>query len=300
MRGRWRWALVLLFLIVGVEVTLRILGTGVPPTEFCPDGAARGDFRYEPRLRSGDQGFNPQKRTILCFGDGWSYGLGVSESITWPRRLEYLLQQRDDSFRVINLARPENTSAEVAGQFHRSLVKYQPEKAVVFIGLQDATPRSLLNQYPLPDPNQGQSCRRPSWRLLAILKIRYRAWRWSLEPIDPPENKEFLDRRLAVYQTLNYLQTIRQEAEQAGVELVFITYPELNQQDDPRPHLPLEHRNNYLIRQAAADSPNVKLYDLGDRLRNAPAAEYLLPWMLWPHPNDDLHFKIAVELAKVL
>lgn len=300
MRGRWRWAIAWLLLIVLIDVVLRLLGTGVPPRNYCADGAARDGFRYEPRLRPADQTPDPQQRTVLCLGDSWTFGLGLPETNTWPRRLEYLLQQRDDAFRVINLARPENTSAEVVGQLHQAIVKYRPEKVVVFVGLQDAMPHQLFKQYPLPVPEQTHACGRPSWRLAAIAQNRYRGWRWSIEPIDPPENKEFLDRRLAVYQTLEHLRTIRQEAEVNDIDLVLITYPEFNLPDDPHPHLPLEYRNNYLIRQTADGAPRVKLLDLGDRYRLASAADYLLPWMLWPHPNDELYYEIAIALAELL
>ena len=60
--------------LVALEVMLRILGVACERRGPEPSTPARGD-----------------QRTILCLGDSFTWGMGASADMTWPRQLERLL-----------------------------------------------------------------------------------------------------------------------------------------------------------------------------------------------------------------
>ena len=291
---RWWW-LVALALVVGVEALLRIIGAGAPPARFCPDGSPRGAFRYAERNRFPEARPNSSAPFVLCLGDGWTYGLGVAAEQAWPRLLQKHLKDAGVAARVANLGRVDATTADVSRQLAEAVKAYRPSRIVVLVGAQDAAPLALLEQYPLGNPDRLGDCERPLFRGLHYLARRRLALRWYVDDPDRPDNKEYLPRRGTVAQTKIALDTINDIARRSGVQPIFLTYPSLTQRRSGAPHLPLEGRYDFLIRDAVAGAGG-RLVDLDTRWAGRTES-FLLPWMLWPHPNAAGHADIAAAVA---
>ncbi len=283
--------------LIALDLLLRAFGVGAPPAAYCPDGAPRGAARYEPRNVYLETRPDDASHFVVCFGDSWTWGVGVRAAETWPAKLETLLRRHDPEARVVNAAEPNATAADMARIFPRQTTRYRARQAVVFVGAQDAAPRKLLDKYPPGDPYQPRDCRRPWWRLGAAIGRRALLHKFRIEPLDPPESRTSVERRGTLAQAEMALLQIAETAHEQGVEVVFITYPALPTQSGA-PHLPLENRYNFLIAAAAA-SFDAKVVDLESRWRNR-TAEFLLPWMLWPQPNAAGCRDIAHAVAEML
>lgn len=285
-------------LALAVELLLRAFNSGLPPDRFCPDGSPHGEFRYQLRNRYLDTTLEDVSKYIICLGDSWTYGLGVAEKETWPVRLETIMQLHDPNVRVVNAATVGCTAADAAALFARIARRFRADRAVIFVGAQDVAPLELLNRHPLGDPFQPRSCPRPKWRFGHEIKRRRLAFQLRLSPPDPPDEKSYLPRRSSVAEMQTQVFRIAALAEELKVKLVFVTYPALLPGARSTPYLPLESRYNFIIRMAA-EAMGAGLCDLEKRW-GRDTEDFLLPWMLWPHPNEKGHSDIARAVAEVL
>ncbi|MDP8225777.1 MAG: SGNH/GDSL hydrolase family protein [Candidatus Lernaella stagnicola] len=294
MRKKRLWWLVPLGLLLVAEIALRVTGREVPPPSFCPNGAPRGDFRYEPREVLETAG----GQVILCLGDGWTYGVGVTNREKWPHLVTDLLPNGRKKTTVATLSTSDWTTADADGVLPSALEKWSPAWIVVFVGVQDAMPLELLKEYPQGDPQTAETCPRPTlrtWHWWQRRRLAFRLWR---EDPDRPDNKEFLPRRDTVAGTQKALRSIVSLATDHDAQLVFVTYPKLPRAKFGPPWLPLESRYNFLIRAAATEAA-APVVDLEARWGDA-TAQYLLPWMMWPHPNAAGHADIAAGVAEAI
>ena len=283
---------------VALDGLLRLLGTGVPPGTLCPDGSPNGAFRYEPRNQYLETSPDDESDYVVCFGDGWTFGLGVERREAWPAVLEQLLQRHDPNLRVVNSAAVGETSTDVAKIFKRQLVRYRSRQAVVMIGAADATPADLLEKYPPGDPFKAGFCRPPRWRLGHVLARRLEGYKLRLYPLDPPDDQSSRDRRIGITQAqLNFMK-IAGAAQELGARVIFVTYPKLSPVQPGDPHLPLESRYNFLVAGAVTVCDGA-ICDLEKRWGDK-TGDYLLSWMLWPHPNAKGHADIAKAVAGLL
>ena len=193
--------LLLAAVLVVLDLALRHYSVGVPPPEFCPDGSPRSEFSYQSRNAYEQEEIEREGQYIVCFGDSWTYGLGVRFAETWPAKLEALLQEKEPETRVVNTARVLTTTADVVEMFDREITRYRSRRAVVLVGAQDAAPLALLREYPPGNPYEAKECPQPLWRLKHWLQRRTLAFRLSVEPPDPPDNKEYIPRRSTVADT---------------------------------------------------------------------------------------------------
>jgi len=285
-------------LLIAVDLVLRIFGAGVPPKNFCSNGAPRGSYRYAPRNRYVDAPTDSSMHFIICFGDSWTYGLGVAAEQTWPAALEKLLGRRETQARVVNAAVCGATAAEVAKNFERQVKRYQARRVVLMVGAQDAMPLALLKKDPPGDPYKTQSCPQPWWRLGNLIARRYQAFQLRLHNPDPPDGKENIARRESITETQMQLMELARRAGDLNVTAVFVTYPVLPVGPHAAPFWPLEARNNFLIR-AAAESFGHLICDLETRWGER-TEKYLMDWMNWPHPNAAGHADIAQAVFEML
>jgi len=297
-KRRLLWWLAAPGAVIALDLLLRLFGVGAPPTGYCPDGSPRGAARYEPRNVYMETRLDDVANYMVCFGDAWTWGVGLPREQTWPAQLEKLLRRHDPEASVVNAAEPGSLSADVAKLFLRQVRRYRAKQAVVFVGAQDATPKVLLDKYPPGDPFRPRDCPRPTWRLGHSFGRRILSHEWRVRPLDPPDAKDAGARRATLAQTQMSLLQIAQTAQDEGVELVFVTYPALPVQKVGAPHLPLENRDNFLISTAAA-SFDAKVCDL-ERRWGGRTADYLAPWLLWPQPNAAGCADIARAVAETL
>jgi lysophospholipase L1-like esterase len=297
-RGRWLAPAIVIGALLLIEILLRLIGAGVPPPRYCADGSPRGRFGYGVRNRYVDSIPADTAHYVVCFGDSWTFGLGVTADEAWPARLETLLKKHDANARVVNAAVAHAVTADVARVFRPLIIRYRARQVVIFVGAQDATPLDLLKAHPLGEPFHQGDCPRPWFRLGHWFSRRWFAFQLRLHPLDPVDNKLPVERRSSMTATQMNLLALAQTASELGVTAVFVTYPTLPPGAHDMPLLPLENRYNFLIHAAAAafSLPEVDLEKRwGDRTER-----YLLPWLIWPHPNAAGHADIAKAIAAAL
>jgi len=133
---------------------------------------AGGDYRFDPRwlwepqpgaVVFGDE-INPQAcrgpvipaprtaaRRVLVVGDSQSFGHGVRDAESWPRRLEGILAQQGFSVEVLNASCPGHTIVLGLARFLGDLWKYRPDVVVIAFGVANeaARPESGLSDVEL-------------------------------------------------------------------------------------------------------------------------------------------------------
>ncbi|HPQ67583.1 MAG TPA: GDSL-type esterase/lipase family protein [bacterium] len=298
---RKKWLLIvpaMLAVLLAVDVLLRIFAVGVPPAAYCDNGAPRGNHRYQARNPYVDAPPDELSRYILCFGDSWTFGLGVQASDAWPQRLETILRDHDEQVYVANLATVRDTAADIAKNFTMQVKRYRAKTAVVMTGLVDAQAAERLHEFPPGDPFAPRACSRPWWRLGHELGRRRLAFRLRLDHQKEKENKRFVERVGSVAQVQEALFAIARQAEELGVRLVLVTTPKMPAPTGSTPRLPLENGYNFLI-QVTAQSFQLPLCDLEKRWGD-DTPDYLLDWLLWPMPNEQGHLDIARAVAASL
>jgi len=284
--------------LLAVDLLLRVLGTGVPPAAYCDNGTPRSNHRYQTRNPYVDAPPDEMSRYILCFGDGWTFGLGVKQADTWPQRLENILRDHDEQVYVANLATVRDTASDIAKNFTMQVKRYRAKTAVVMTGLIDAQPVERWRKFPPGDPFAPRVCSRPWWRLGHELGRRRLAFRLRLEHQKEMEEKRFVERVGSVAQVQEALFSIARQAEDLGVRLVLVTAPKMPTPTGSAPRLPLENGYNFLI-QVTGQSFQLPLCDLEKRW-GEKTQDYLLDWLLWPMPNEQGHLDIARAVAASL
>lgn len=133
---------------------------------------AGGDYRFDPRwlwepqpgaVVFGDE-INQQAcrgpmiptrrseaRRVLVVGDSQSFGHGVRDSESWPRRLEAILAQQGFAVEVLNASCPGHTIVLGLARFLGDLWKYKPDVVVIAFGVANeaARPESGLSDVEL-------------------------------------------------------------------------------------------------------------------------------------------------------
>ena len=126
----------------------------------------------EPRLPSPKP---PHTIRIVCLGDSFTQGYGVTEEQAWPRRLEALLNARDPSqrYEVINLGVPGTSPRDQIGHLRSPGLAYHPDVVLEDVMANDVddvlTQRRFGVQFgagALREVQQELVDDRPRWRTL--------------------------------------------------------------------------------------------------------------------------------------
>lgn len=229
----------------------------------------------------------PGVRRILCLGDSFTFGEGVREEDTWPRRLERLAGPRTQ---VIN--------AGVQGYdlYHEALYldRYgqflQPDVVVIGFFMNDAMPfgetvthHQLLTQAPVESSRLGRIS-----RLWSVLERKRSAARRSRQYIDDLR-ASFTSRQWKEINTL--IPALRTMANQEGFDIVAMIFPLLHELNG---NYPLEREHGEV--RKAFEEAGIEVIDLLDSYRGYRATE-LQAHPVDPHPNELAHTIAARRLA---
>jgi len=121
-RGKARSLIIgLAGIVLLTEIILRFAGGR------SPIGTGNG-----PSLGREKKGFY----TVLCLGDSYTFGLGVSRKNSYPGQLEKLLNAAGDGrkYLVINKAVAGENSQEMIKELDRDIERIRPDAVVVLIG----------------------------------------------------------------------------------------------------------------------------------------------------------------------
>lgn len=90
-------------------------------------------------------------RRVLVIGDSQSFGHGVRDAESWPRRLEAILAQQGFAVEVLNASCPGHTIVLGLARFLGDLWKYKPDVVVIAFGVANeaARPESGLSDVEL-------------------------------------------------------------------------------------------------------------------------------------------------------
>jgi len=287
--------------VLVLELFLRLAGYASPPKEFLFDGSYAASRADAPRNNYIDAVFSDATFNIVVFGEFWGYGLGVTRDQTFPALLEKKLQdERHLAVRVVNVSQPAFSSREIKGIFQRMLARYKADLAVVMTGMADCVPNDLKENYFGPKPYSiGARKTSDRIRVLRLASNIALASRLNGRDIDPEGPKDFVERYRTIEQTQSSLLEIGKAAKEAGVRLIYVTFPQLPEPGWFSPHYPLYSRRNLLIR-SAADNFEDPVLDLEKLMPPDKVAGYLLPWMRWPNLNPTGHRFVAGELLKMI
>jgi len=292
---------VLLAVFVGSELFLRVADYAEPPEGLLPDGTPTTGNSYEPRNPYLDSSFSDATFNVVVFGGAWVFGLGCRQPETFPALVEKeFLKNRRLAVRVVNLGQPNFASDRVADHFGRSLKRFKADVAVVMTGLTDCVPEYLREDYFGRKPfSVGERSIEQRVRTLRLLNNLHLAARLNGRDIDPEERRDFVVRVGTLADTQTNLLSIGKAAGEAGVPVIYVTFPRLPEPGWLNVHYPLYSRRNLLIRSTANNFQS-PILDLEERILPRDTAGYLLPWMRWPHPNPKGHALIAEKLIVII
>jgi hypothetical protein len=88
----------------------------------------------------------PNTIRILAMGDSFTYGWYVNLNDTWPKKLEHLLNEKDNEskFEVLNLGIPGYDIWNVANLFIKKAYKYEPDALIITFIENDVVPESYI------------------------------------------------------------------------------------------------------------------------------------------------------------
>jgi len=127
-------------------------------------------------MRGGDPG--PQDPSLIraaILGDSFTFGFGIAEEQTYPRRLERILDEsptgREHRFEVLNLGVVGYTSRDEAVVLKRKALPLDPRLVIIGYVLNDpeTDPRQSLHKY--FDPPVW-------WRRFHVLRLLHLGWNW--------------------------------------------------------------------------------------------------------------------------
>lgn len=126
--------------------------------------------------------------TILCVGDSFTAGIGVSvKGRDYPRQLEEMLNSArgKGKFRVVNKGIPGQNSSELLYSLKNTIAAYTPDIVVVMTGMND-NHNSHLHEWALGRADWGARLR--SWR--GGLRV-YKLFQCAREKVEPFVEKDY-------------------------------------------------------------------------------------------------------------
>lgn len=143
------------------------------------------------------------RRTVLCVGDSFTYGLGASshESGAYPAQLQSILDEAQPSFwRVVNGGFPGRNSRQLLERLEGQLTTHRPEFVCILVGLNDrwSHPARWTGDSKLADDGW-----RLEWRTLRLWRLLWQpravTTAREFEPILPADDPRVVaDRSTAV------------------------------------------------------------------------------------------------------
>lgn len=130
--------------------------------------------------REGATGRSEGEVVLACIGDSNVFGLYEAAKDTYPARLQHLLDDRQSEvrYRVLNLGRPGDSTADVLQRLPDELEKHHPELLILTTGVNDNWAWTL--------PANATSVDPPWYEELRLLKVlRLVALRFSNDEPEP-------------------------------------------------------------------------------------------------------------------
>lgn len=123
----------------------------------------------------GLSGLNEKQFNIVCFGDSFTYGLGVSLEDSYPKQLERMLNENNPyhrRFAVFNLAVPGCNSSQVLKYFQNILNRYKkPDLIIILTGNNDRWNLTDSNIYKFTKENRPQLLKTRAEIILSNLRV---------------------------------------------------------------------------------------------------------------------------------
>lgn len=229
-------------------------------------------------------------RRVLCLGDSFTFGEGVREEDTWPRRLDQLIGPGNQVINAGVQGYDLDHEARYLFQYGRQLA---PDVVVIAFFMNDAMPfGETVAHHALPIETyfEVSPLGRASalWRLLERKRVAARRSRRYINDL----RESFARRQWREARAL--IPELREMADDEDFEIVVMIFPLLYRLNG---NYPLE-REHVEVRKAFAEA-GIEVVDLLDSYRRYLASE------LWahpvdPHPNELAHAIAAQRIARWL
>ncbi len=138
------------------------------------------------RLRANTVAVSPGQRVVLCIGDSFTFGHGVSSYLSYPAQLQIFLDRRlPNAYRVYNEGESGLNSSQLLERLPFLLRKYRPEILVTMIGNNESS-QLVGSDYFLFAPASGARAAGASflrnirtWRLYKIVRTAWPVLRYG-------------------------------------------------------------------------------------------------------------------------
>jgi hypothetical protein len=264
---------------------------------YDPLGDARGYLGPDGRVdyRINGLGFRgeevavakpPGTRRIICLGDSFTFGEGVHEPDTFPRKLEARLRAEspDDKVEVINAGVQAYGTREEGALFSLRCQPLNPDGVVLAMFLNDATDfGETVRQHEARTHRFAPEGLARYSRILEIFQRGQRSRR---------QRDEYFATTRASFDSQNWkvnrdlLLTMKTQADRGGFTFVVLLFPMLTGLDG---HYPFEDLHDKIA--ATCHDIGCPLIDLLEVYRGRPDES------LWVHPTDQHPNEIAHALA---
>jgi len=149
------------------------------------------------------------KPRILCFGDSWTFGWGVSLDYSWPRQLNSMLRDKGKNVEVINCGHPGTCTTEYKANLKKIVPVLKPDIVIVGVlqlddlaQLGETYPDQFLNNAPAQKTNYLKGV---GYTFLAFLNTSFD----NIKTIFTSQKKPVISQKaLWVKSTSDYLRSL--------------------------------------------------------------------------------------------
>ena len=284
----------LVFVVLALEVAVRLLGAGEPrPTGYAPVNTNRRAMR--PRNARGYRDLAralakpPGTRRALSLGDSFAWGASVEFEDAYPQRLERgLSRRRRERWEVVSLALPGMNTVDQAAQLSGEGFAYAPDVVVLGYVMNDSEDATAAEARRAAD--WAEARRSPPTRALdrlALFRFVHTRW-WATA-----ENRRRIDGYRSMYADgapgwvagRQALKSMGAACREKGVPFVVAIFPLFGNPLDDRYPFPELHAK---VAQAAAEA-GAKVVDLLPAYRGLRWDLLVVDGVDDEHPNEIAH-----------
>lgn len=261
------------------------------------DGKIIGGFANSMGLRDKEYEFKHDTYRILALGDSFTYGSGLRNQNSWPKKTETFLHSKGfNNLEILNGGRPGTDTISQYKLFERFTSKYEPDMVVMGFIINDCTnicstcgAVNLKNKFEEKIKSK-QQIKSYLFRYIELTYLKYKLTRETIAEYSLPyENNSH-----EFQQCKEGFLKFKNASEQNDFELIVIIYPMLIQLNENYPF-----REIHKTMEDFLDSEGIKVYDLTPEFYNYNNKDLWLSWYD-SHPNIMANEIAAKKISDII